>query len=67
MSEFDRFDAIVTAEDVGSYKPQRGHFDRLFEGLDRLGVERDRLVHVAESLFHPSRKRRRRRNGYACR
>jgi hypothetical protein len=24
-------------------------------------------VHVAESLFHPSRKRRRRRNGYACR
>ena len=46
------FDAIVTAEDVGSYKPRRGHFDRLFEELDRLGVKRDRLVHVAESLFH---------------
>ncbi len=46
------FDAIVTAEDVGSYKPRRGHFDRLFEELDRLGVGRDRLVHVAESLFH---------------
>jgi len=46
------FDAIVTAEDVGSYKPQLGHFERLFTELDRLGVARDRLVHVAESLFH---------------
>jgi 2-haloacid dehalogenase len=46
------FDAIVTAEDVGSYKPQRGHFDRLFEEIARLGVGRDQLVHVAESLFH---------------
>ncbi len=46
------FDAIVTAEDVGSYKPQRGHFDQLFRELDRLGVARDQLVHVAESLFH---------------
>jgi putative hydrolase of the HAD superfamily len=46
------FVAIVTAEDVGSYKPQLGHFERLFAELDRLGVARDRLVHVAESLFH---------------
>jgi 2-haloalkanoic acid dehalogenase type II len=46
------FDAIITAEDVGSYKPQRGHFDRLFEEIERLGVARSRLVHVAESLFH---------------
>jgi 2-haloalkanoic acid dehalogenase type II len=46
------FDAVVTAEDVGSYKPQVGHFDRLFEELGRLGVDRGRLVHVAESLFH---------------
>jgi 2-haloacid dehalogenase len=46
------FDAIVTAEDVGSYKPRPGHFNRLFEELDRLGVARDQLVHVAESLFH---------------
>jgi 2-haloacid dehalogenase len=46
------FDAIVTAEDVGSYKPQLGHFNRLFEEIVRLGVERDRLLHVAESLFH---------------
>jgi 2-haloacid dehalogenase len=46
------FDAIVTAEDVGSYKPRRGHFDRLFQELERLGVDRGQLVHVAESLFH---------------
>jgi 2-haloalkanoic acid dehalogenase type II len=46
------FDAIVTAEDVGSYKPMPAHFDRLFEEVQRLGVARDRLVHVAESLFH---------------
>ena len=46
------FDAIVTAEDVGSYKPRMGHFDRLFAEIARLGVARDQLVHVAESLFH---------------
>lgn len=46
------FDAVVTAEDVGSYKPQLGHFDRLFEEIAQLGVGRDQLVHVAESLFH---------------
>ena len=47
-----KFDSIITAEDVGSYKPQRGHFNRLFEEVERLGVARERLVHVAESLFH---------------
>ncbi len=46
------FDAVITAEDVGSYKPQLGHFDRLFEEIERLGVGRDKLLHVAESLFH---------------
>ena len=46
------FDAIITAEDVGSYKPMPAHFDRLFEEIARLDVARDRLVHVAESLFH---------------
>jgi 2-haloalkanoic acid dehalogenase type II len=46
------FDAVVTAEDVGSYKPRLGHFDRLFEEISQLAVARDRLVHVAESLFH---------------
>jgi 2-haloacid dehalogenase len=46
------FDSIITAEDVGSYKPRPAHFDRLFDEIERLAVARDRLVHVAESLFH---------------
>lgn len=46
------FDLVVTAEDVGSYKPALGHFDALFERLPTLGVARDELLHVAQSLFH---------------
>ena len=46
------FDLVITAEDVGSYKPARGHFDALFEQLPTLGVERRELLHVAQSLFH---------------
>jgi 2-haloacid dehalogenase len=43
------FDLIVTAEDVKSYKPAHGHWERFFE-LTTAG--RDRHVHVAASLFH---------------
>ena len=44
------FDVIVTAEDVGSYKPNKQNFLDLF---DRLGLEnRSSLLHVAQSLFH---------------
>lgn len=42
-------DALVTAQDVGSYKPRRAHFD---EGLKRLGLPRERVLHVAQSLYH---------------
>lgn len=42
-------DALVTAQDVRSYKPGRAHFD---EGLKRLGLPRARVLHVAQSLFH---------------
>ena len=47
-----QFDAIVTAEDVGAYKPADNHFDAIDGVLDRLGVPRSRLLHVAQSLFH---------------
>jgi len=42
------FDFVVTAEDVQSYKPAPGHFERL------LGRHADRgsIIHVAQSLFH---------------
>jgi 2-haloalkanoic acid dehalogenase type II len=46
------FDLVVTAEDVGSYKPAPGHFDALFAALPTLGVECGEIVHVAQSLFH---------------
>lgn len=48
-------DALVTAQDVGSYKPGRAHFD---EGLKRLGLPRERVLHVAQSLFHDIRPAR---------
>ncbi|MCX4907434.1 HAD family hydrolase [Streptomyces sp. NBC_00878] len=44
-----QFDAIVTAEDSGAYKPALNHF-QYFE--KSLGVTRDRWVHVAQSYFH---------------
>ncbi|HYJ68190.1 MAG TPA: HAD-IA family hydrolase [Nocardioidaceae bacterium] len=46
------FDAIITAEDVGAYKPALNHFHRLDEVLGELDMPRDRLLHVAQSLFH---------------
>ena len=43
------FDWIVTAQSVGSYKPNPRNFTLAFE---RLGLPRDRILHVAQSLFH---------------
>jgi 2-haloacid dehalogenase len=42
-------DAVVTAEMVGSYKPDHNHFTRFEESF---GATRDRWVHVAQSYFH---------------
>jgi 2-haloacid dehalogenase len=53
------FAAVITAEDVGAYKPAMNHFAALDATLERLGVARDDLLHVAQSLFHdhvPARK-----------
>jgi 2-haloacid dehalogenase len=46
------FAAVITAEDVGGYKPGDKHFRALDETLPKLGVERSRLLHAAQSLFH---------------
>jgi 2-haloacid dehalogenase len=43
------FDLVITAEDVGSYKPAHGHWDRFFELTT---ADREHHVHVAASLFH---------------
>jgi 2-haloacid dehalogenase len=46
------FTGIVTAQDVGSYKPSPRNFEALRREADRLGVAPGRLLHVAQSLFH---------------
>ena len=46
------FAAIITAEDVGGYKPAEPHFRALDAALPGLGVQRGELLHVAQSLFH---------------
>jgi 2-haloacid dehalogenase len=43
------FDWIVTAQQVGAYKPDERNFEELFE---RLALPRERILHVAQSLFH---------------
>jgi len=43
------FDPIVTAQQVGSYKPAKRGFEAMFE---RIGLPRERILHVAQSLFH---------------
>jgi 2-haloacid dehalogenase len=46
------FARVLTAEEIGSYKPSPRNFDALLAELGRLGVDRGRLLHVAQSLFH---------------
>ena len=51
-----QFDAVVTAEDAGSYKPDRRNFDymlqRLSPGLGGAPIGMGDILHTAESLFH---------------
>ena len=47
-----RFDAIITAQDVGSYKPAARNFAVLLDTVRDMGIERERLLHVAQSIFH---------------
>lgn len=46
------FDAVYTAQDIGSYKPSQENFDYLLARLAERGFERDAILHVAQSLFH---------------
>jgi len=46
------FDAVVTAQDVGAYKPDPRMFQAAVDEARRCGVERDRVLHVAQSLYH---------------
>ena len=46
------FDHIFTAQDIGSYKPDLRNFEYLLAGVERDGIGKGELLHVAQSLFH---------------
>ena len=46
------FDAIYTAEDIGSYKPADANFGYMLALLKSRGYEKLDILHTAESMFH---------------
>jgi 2-haloalkanoic acid dehalogenase type II len=46
------FTSIITAQDVGAYKPSPRNFEALASEAARLGIRPGGLLHVAQSLFH---------------
>jgi 2-haloacid dehalogenase len=45
----DPFEIVVTAEQVGAYKPSPVVFDR---AIELIGTSQDAVLHVAQSLYH---------------
>ncbi len=45
-------DAVHTAQDIGSYKPDPRNFTYLLDRLGEWGVTKPQVLHVAQSLFH---------------
>jgi 2-haloacid dehalogenase len=43
------FDFVITAQQVGSYKPSLRNFE---VALQRIGLPKEKVLHVAESIFH---------------
>jgi 2-haloacid dehalogenase len=46
------FDTVLTAEEIGSYKPDRRNFHYMIGKLAEMGVPKERILHTAQSLFH---------------
>lgn len=46
------FDWLITAEQIGSYKPTARNFEVM---LERLGLPKEKILHVAQSLHHDIR------------
>lgn len=46
------FDAICTAEDIGTYKPDPKNFAFLLDAVRKLGHDKRDLLHTAQSLYH---------------
>ena len=53
------FDAVYTAEEIGSYKPNPANFEFMLTRLDSdFGLRKDDVLHTAQSLFHDHRPAR---------
>lgn len=46
------FDAVYTAEDIGSYKPADRNFEYMLEKIANVDIRREEILHTAESMFH---------------
>jgi 2-haloacid dehalogenase len=46
------FDAVYTAEDIGSYKPDPRNFEYMLARLAEQGIARAQILHTAQSLYH---------------
>jgi len=46
------FDAICTAQDIGSYKPDLANFEYMLRHLAGMGIGKADILHTAQSLFH---------------
>ncbi len=46
------FDAVYTAQEIGSYKPSSRNFDYMLTKLQGRGFAKRDILHTAESLFH---------------
>jgi 2-haloalkanoic acid dehalogenase type II len=46
------FDWVLTAQQLGAYKPNPHNFEALRERLHASGIAASRILHVAQSLYH---------------
>ena len=46
------FDAVYTAQDIGTYKPSDRNFDYMLTKLQTIGIAKQQVLHTAESMFH---------------
>ena len=46
------FDAVHTAEEIGSYKPHPGNFRAMIDALAASGHAKRDILHTAQSLYH---------------
>ncbi len=46
------FDHVITAQDVGSYKPAPGHFKHMLADMAEMGIGKEQILHTAQGLFH---------------